>query len=108
MLSRPCRIQVNELEGYIQPISLELAVTASNQVKPVFRLHFFYYILELKQCHRCQVFLKYIQHLSLGRLILSPKSCHFFGKNRFFSKRIFISKFFTHDIQCILKFEKKG
>ena len=31
----------------------------------------FYYILELKQCPRCKVFLKSIQHLSLGNYVTS-------------------------------------
>ena len=59
----------------------------------------FYSILELKQCPRCQVFLKSIQHLSLGNDVTSS------DKNIVIacSKHIFISKFFAQHIQCILR-----
>ena len=57
----------------------------------------FYSILELKQCTRCQVFLKSIQHLSLGNDVTSS------DKNIVIAwlKHIFISKFFAQHIQCI-------
>ena len=59
----------------------------------------FYSILELKLCPRCQVFLKYIQHLSLGNDVTSS------DKNIVIAllKHIFISKFFAQHIQCILR-----
>ena len=59
----------------------------------------FYSILELKQCTRCQVFLKSIQHLYLGNDVTSS------DKNIVISwlKHIFISKFFAQHIQCILR-----
>ena len=59
----------------------------------------FYSILELKQSPRCQVFLKSIQHLSLGNDVTSP------NKNIVIAwlKHIFISKFFAQHIQCILR-----
>ena len=59
----------------------------------------FYSILELKQCPRCQVFLKSIQHLSLGNDVTSS------DKNIVIAwlKHIFISKFFAQHIQCILE-----
>ena len=60
----------------------------------------FYSILELKQCPRCQVFLKSIQHLiSLGNDVTSS------DKNIVIAwlKYIFISKFFAQHIQCILR-----
>ena len=57
----------------------------------------FYSILELKQCPRCQMFLKSIQHLSLGNDVTSS------DKNIVIAslKHIFISKFFAQHIQCI-------
>ena len=59
----------------------------------------FYSILELKQCPRCQVFLKSIQHLSLGNDGTSSdkKHCNCMVKAHF------ISKFFAQHIQCILR-----
>ena len=59
----------------------------------------FYSILELKQCPRCQVFLKSIQHLSIGNDVTSS------DKNIVIAwlKHIFISKFFAQHIQCILR-----
>ena len=59
----------------------------------------FYSILELKQCPRCQVFLKSIQHLSLGNDVTSS------DKNIVIAwlKHIFISEFFAQHIQCILQ-----
>ena len=59
----------------------------------------FYSILELKQCPRCQVFLKSIQHLSLGNDVTSS------DKNIAIAwlKHIFISKIFAQHIQCILR-----
>ena len=59
----------------------------------------FYFILELKQCTRCQVFLKSIQHLSSGNDVTSS------DKNIVIAwlKHIFISKFFAQHIQCILR-----
>ena len=59
----------------------------------------FYSILELKQCPRCQMFLKSIQHLSLGNDVTSS------DKNIVIAslKHIFISKFFAQHIQCILR-----
>ena len=57
----------------------------------------FYSILELKQW--CQVFLKFIQHLSLGiGVTLSDKNIV-----AVWVKHIFISKFFAQHIQCILR-----
>ena len=52
-----------------------------------------YSILELKQCPRCQVFLKSIQHLSLGNDVISSDK----------TVVIVISKFFAQHIQCILR-----
>ena len=59
----------------------------------------FYSILELKQCSSSQVFLKSIQHLSLGNDVTST------DKNIVIAwlKHIFISKFFAQHIQCILR-----
>ena len=59
----------------------------------------FYSNLELKQCPRCHVFLKSIQHLSLGNDVTSS------DKNIVIAwlKHIFISKFFAQHIQCILR-----
>ena len=37
----------------------------------------FYSILELKWCPRCQVFLKFIQHLSLGNDVTSSDKKHY-------------------------------
>ena len=58
----------------------------------------FYSILELKQCPRCQVFLKSIQHLSLGNDVASS------NKNIVIAwlKHIFISKFFAQHIDRYL------
>ena len=60
---------------------------------------FVQYILELKQCPRSQVFLKSIQHSSLGNDVTSS------DKNIVIAwlKHIFISKFFAQHIQCILR-----
>ena len=59
----------------------------------------FYSILEQKQCPRCQVLLKSIQHLSLGNDVTSS------DKNIEINllNHIFISKFFAQHIQCILR-----
>ena len=59
----------------------------------------FYSILELKQCPRCQVFLKSFQHFSLGNDVTSS------DKNIIIAwlKHIFISEFFAQHIQCILR-----
>ena len=59
----------------------------------------FYYILELKQCPRCQVFLKSIRHLSLDNDVTSS------DKNFAIAwlTHIFTSKFFAQHIQCILR-----
>ena len=63
---------------------------------------FFYSILELKQCPRCQVFLKSIQHLSLCNDVTSS------DKNIVivWLKHIFMSKFFAQHIRCILRTHK--
>ena len=53
----------------------------------------FYSILELKQCPRCQVFLKSIQHLSLGNDVTSS------DKNIVIA---WLKHIFQH-IQCILR-----
>ena len=59
----------------------------------------FYSVLELKQCLRCQVFLKSIQLLSLGNDVTSS------DRNVVIAwlKHIFISKFFAQHMQCILR-----
>ena len=59
----------------------------------------FYSILELKQCPRCQLLFKSIQHFSLGNDVTSS------DKNIVIAwlKHIFISKFFSQHIQCILR-----
>ena len=61
----------------------------------------FYSILELKQCPRCQVFLKSIQHLSIGNDVTSSDN----NIVIVWLKHIFISKFFAQHtcIQCILR-----
>ena len=59
----------------------------------------FYSILELKQCPRCQVFLKSIQHLSLGNYVTSSDENIVIA----WLKHIFISKFFAEYIQCIFR-----
>ena len=58
----------------------------------------FYSILELKQCPRCQVFLKSIEHLSLGNDVTSSDE----NIVIVWLKHIFISKFFAQHIQCIV------
>ena len=55
----------------------------------------FYSILELKQC---QVFLNSIQHLSLDDATSTDKNIVIV-----WLKHIFISKFFSQHIQCILR-----
>ena len=59
----------------------------------------FYSFLELKQCPRCQVFLKSIQYLSLGNDVTSSDKIIVIA----WLKLIFISKFFAQHIQCILR-----
>ena len=51
----------------------------------------FYFILELKQCPRCQVFLKSIKHLSLDNDVTSSDKSIVVV----WLKHIFISKFFA-------------
>ena len=84
----------------IQPLSLELVVSAFRSVKFLCKSGKLF-ILELKECPRCQVFFS-IQHLSLDNAVNSP------DKNIVIVslKHIFISKFFAQHIQCISRTHK--
>ena len=84
------------LYNYLQPFSLELTISAFRSIK--FLCINQVIIIELKQCPRCQVFLKSIQYLSLSNVFTSSDIIIVIV----WLKHIFISKFFAQHIHLDL------